>query len=169
MHISRIPTSVVVMNDASRAARHPILTTVLGCTLCISLGGCASAGATAKPHRAVGDSTAADPIGSANSPEWQGRTVTRTEELFAGRFPGVQVYQTGGGLSVRIRGQSSVLGSNEPLYVVDGIPLEPSPNGLIALNPADIAKIQVLKDISSTAAYGVRGANGVILITTKRH
>ena len=130
---------------------------------------CASAGTTTQRPHVPGDSTAASPVGSASSEEWQGRTVTRAEELFVGRFPGVQVYQMPGGLAVRIRGQSSVLGSNEPLYVVDGVPLEPSPNGLLTINPSDIAKIQVLKDISSTAIYGVRGANGVILITTKRH
>jgi len=130
---------------------------------------CASAGAAARSNHLPGDSTAGSPVESATSDEWEGRTVARTEELFAGRFPGVQVIQTPGGISVRIRGQSSVLGSTEPLYVIDGMPLEPSPSGLLTVNPSDIAKIQVLKDISSTAIYGVRGANGVILITTKRH
>jgi TonB-dependent SusC/RagA subfamily outer membrane receptor len=100
---------------------------------------------------------------------WTGQPVSRIEELFVGRFPGVQVFHSPGqGISVRIRGATSVMGSNEPLYVVDGFPLEPGPGGLIAINPSDIAKIEVLKDAGSTAEYGVRGANGVVLITTKR-
>lgn len=167
MQISSSLKPVVVMHDTRRSS--PVLAAVLGCGICVALMACASAGTTPARSHAPGDSTAASPAGSATSAEWQGRTVTRPEELFAGRFPGVQVYQMPGGLSVRIRGQNSVYGNNEPLYVVDGVPLEPSPNGLLTLNPSDIAKIQVLKDISSTAIYGVRGANGVILITTKRH
>jgi len=156
------------MHDTSKQSGR-VLTAVLGCWVSVIVTACASAGTTAQRNHMPGDSTAASPVGSATSAEWQGRTVTRTEELFVGRFPGVQVYQMPGGLAVRIRGQNSVLGNNEPLYVIDGVPLEPSPNGLLTLNPSDIAKIQVLKDISSTAIYGVRGANGVILITTKRH
>jgi iron complex outermembrane receptor protein len=96
--------------------------------------------------------------------------VVRAEELLEGRFPGVVLSRLpNGGLTVRIRGTSSVLGSNEPLYVVDGMPIEPGPGGaLFGLNPADIDKITVLKDVGSTSLYGVRGANGVVVITTKR-
>jgi TonB-dependent SusC/RagA subfamily outer membrane receptor len=95
--------------------------------------------------------------------------VRRVEELFAGRFAGVTVLQHAGGLSVRIRGTTSVLGSNEPLYVIDGMPIDAGTGGaLVGLNPADIQRIEVLKDISSTSFYGMRGANGVVLITTKR-
>jgi TonB-dependent SusC/RagA subfamily outer membrane receptor len=91
------------------------------------------------------------------------------EELFEGRFPGVRVTAVPGqGIAVRIRGATSVNGSNEPLYVVDGFPLATSSDGLLALNPSDIARIEVLKDPGSTAEYGMRGANGVVLITTKR-
>ncbi|MGH2829576.1 MAG: TonB-dependent receptor plug domain-containing protein [Actinomycetota bacterium] len=87
-----------------------------------------------------------------------------------GRFPGVRVVRTpGGGFSIRIRGVSTLLGDTEPLYVVDGIPVNVEPGrGLDWLNPADIARIDVLKDAAETSMYGVRGANGVILITTKR-
>lgn len=100
-----------------------------------------------------------------------------------GRASGVMVTQTssepGGNVSIRIRGSNSVSGSNEPLYVVDGYPLpalgEASGNGygqeanpLSGINPDDIESIQILKDASSTAIYGSRGANGVVLITTKR-
>lgn len=96
--------------------------------------------------------------------------VARAEELLEGRFPGVVLSRLpNGGLSVRIRGTNSVLGSNEPLYVVDGMAIEPGPGGaLLGINPGDIEKITVLKDVGSTAFYGVRGANGVVVITTKR-
>lgn len=60
------------------------------------------------------------------------------------------------------------MGSSEPLIVVDGTPLQNGGGGMLFLNPSDIQKVQVLKDVGSTAAYGVEGANGVILITTKR-
>lgn len=92
------------------------------------------------------------------------------EQLLAGRVAGVTVTRApGGGISVRIRGPTSFLLSNEPLYVLDGVPIEPGPNGDLSwLNPHDIASIEVLKDGASTAIYGARGANGVIVITTKR-
>ena len=105
----------------------------------------------------------------ATAGEWEGRAVTRVEELFAGRFTGVQVIDVPGqGISVRIRGGSSILGSNEPLYVLDGMPLQASPTGLLNINPSDVARIEILKDVGALAMYGVRGANGVVLITTKR-
>jgi TonB-dependent SusC/RagA subfamily outer membrane receptor len=93
------------------------------------------------------------------------------EKSLMGRFPGVDVaYAADGALLVRIRGgSSSVMGNNEPLYVVDGMPIAPSPNGgLRGINPNDIASIQVLKDAASTTMYGARGANGVIVIKTKK-
>ncbi|MFS4457455.1 SusC/RagA family TonB-linked outer membrane protein [Maribacter sp. 2304DJ31-5] len=92
--------------------------------------------------------------------------------------------QPGGGFSVRIRGRTSINSSNEPLYVVDGFPItsdpptnnvtgstvrqSPSRNPLNTLNPEDIESIEILKDASATAIYGARGANGVVLITTKK-
>jgi TonB-dependent SusC/RagA subfamily outer membrane receptor len=106
---------------------------------------------------------------TATDSQWVGQNATRVEELFAGRFPGVEVWRVPGGLSVRIRGSTSVMASNEPLYVIDGMTIDPGPGGaLVGLNPADIQSIEVLKDAGSTAMYGVRGANGVILIKTKR-
>src|SRR5438309_92172 len=74
-----------------------------------------------------------------------------------------------GGIAVRIRGAASFNASAQPLYVVDGIPMQPGPNGsLTGINPYDIESIQVLKDAADTAIYGMRGANGVIVIKTKR-
>ena len=92
------------------------------------------------------------------------------EDLFAGRFPGVSVSRTdGGGLQIRIRGGSnSVYGSNDPLYVLDDVPLPPDSRGIVFLNPNDIEKIEVLKNPADVAVYGMLGANGVIKITTKR-
>ena len=113
--------------------------------------------------------------------------VTSPEQLIQGRAAGVQIAQNGGepggAISIRIRGTSSINGGNNPLYVIDGVPLtsdnstaggggvfggSTARNPLNYLNPSDIEKIDVLKDASSTAIYGARGANGVILITTKR-
>ncbi|TKB96893.1 SusC/RagA family TonB-linked outer membrane protein [Pedobacter cryophilus] len=95
--------------------------------------------------------------------------VVSFEDALAGRVAGVQVSsndgQPGEAPNIVIRGPSSVTQSNSPLYVVDGFPLEESNNNTI--NPADIESITVLKDASSTSQYGSRGANGVILITTK--
>ena len=104
---------------------------------------------------------------TATARDWAGVPAARVEELFVGRFPGVRVVAAPGGIQVRIRGQSSINGPNTPLYILDGMPYEAS-NGLLSINPHDVAKIEVLKDIGQTAFYGVRGANGVVVITTKR-
>jgi TonB-dependent SusC/RagA subfamily outer membrane receptor len=140
--------------------------------LCFALvDGCAHPSTPAASAPAPADTNAVRPADRgriATSDSWQGQPVSRVEELFVGRFPGVQVLQSAQGISVRIRGATSILGSSDPLYIIDGLPVDAGPGGLIAINPADIAKIEVLKDVGQTAAYGVRGANGVILITTKR-
>jgi TonB-dependent SusC/RagA subfamily outer membrane receptor len=95
---------------------------------------------------------------------------TSMADLLEGRFPGVEVTRlASGGISVRIRGQRTLRGSSEPLYVVDGIPMNTAGGGvLMDLDPRDIKSIDVLKDAAATSVYGSRGANGVILITTKR-
>jgi len=95
---------------------------------------------------------------------------TNVLQSLSGRAAGVQVSQTtgapGAGLNVRIRGTNSIQGSNEPLYVVDGFPIFGS--NPTVLNNTDIESIEVLKDASATAIYGSRGANGVVIITTKK-
>ena len=113
--------------------------------------------------------------------------VTAPDQLIRGRVAGVNVTQNNGepgaGFSIRIRGGTSISASNEPLYVIDGVPIDNSPitpagvgvggapspgrNPLNMLNPGDIENITILKDASATAIYGSRGANGVVLITTK--
>ena len=127
-------------------------------------------------------------VSSVKVSETISRQSTTVDQLLQGRAAGVQVTQNaanpGSGISVRIRGTSSLRGNNEPLYVVDGIIIssasedvvatggnntgQEQQNGLNGINPRDIEDIQVLKDASATAIYGSRGANGVILITTKK-
>ena len=134
------------------------------CSLIILL----SAGMAAACGTARGSGNKATP-NSATSDEWRGQPAGRAEELFVGRFPGVQVFQVAGGISVQIRGANTISGDTEPLYVIDDMPIEPGPGGaLMGINPADIEKIEVLKDAGSTGMYGSRGANGVILIRMKR-
>ncbi|WP_221392521.1 TonB-dependent receptor [Dyadobacter sp. NIV53] len=100
--------------------------------------------------------------------EFAQQPVTRLDQVLQGRATGVQVTQSngapGGDSRIRIRGANSVLGNNDPLYVIDGF--IGADYGL--LNPSDIASIQVLKDAASTSIYGSRGANGVVIITTKK-
>lgn len=92
------------------------------------------------------------------------------EQILTTRFPGVLVTRApDGGLVVRIRGATSIHGRSDPLYVIDGVPIEPGPGGSLAgINPYDIETIEVLADPARTSMYGVRGANGVIVITTKQ-
>ena len=96
------------------------------------------------------------------------QAVSNPVESLTGAASGVQVLsdsgQPGSALNVLIRGGNSVLGGNSPLYVVDGFPLI---GDISALNPNDIESIEILKDASSTAIYGSRGANGVVIVTTK--
>jgi len=109
--------------------------------------------------------------------------ASSSDQLLQGRASGVQVSSNsgtpGGGVSVRIRGTSSINASSEPLYVIDGIPVQSSnlsalsiggsvTNPMADINPSDIESMEVLKDASATAIYGARAANGVVLITTKR-
>lgn len=110
-------------------------------------------------------------IGSVTAEDVRGQPVRSVEEMIASRVAGVQVVRLpNGGLSLRIRGVSSLMGSNEPLVVIDGMPVGERTLGasMIGLNPHDIARVEVLKDAASLAMYGMRGANGVILIHTKR-
>ena len=91
------------------------------------------------------------------------------EKILAGRVAGVTVTRTPDGIAVRIRGTTSLSGSTEPLYVIDGMPITPGPDGsLSGIAPEDIESIEVLKDAASTTMYGIRGANGVIVIKTKK-
>jgi TonB-linked SusC/RagA family outer membrane protein len=130
-------------------------------------------------------------VSSVKADAFKDMPVTTVDQALQGRAAGVQVTQSsaapGGGLSIRVRGANSLISGSEPLYVIDGLPIYPdnnnfstgsttgssqanrqSGNALAALNPSDIESIEVLKDASATSIYGSRGANGVVLITTKR-
>ena len=122
-------------------------------------------------------------VSSVQADEIANVPVTSSDQLLQGRASGVQISNTSGdpgsGVSVKIRGTSSISGSSDPLYVVDGIPIQSSSlsqigvggattNPIADINPADIQSIDILKDASATAIYGSRAANGVVLITTKR-
>ena len=90
--------------------------------------------------------------------------------MLEGRFAGVEIRRlAAGGISVRIRGQRTFKGDAEPLFVIDGVPQRTGTGAtLFDLDPHDVQSIEVLKDAGATAIYGSRGANGVILITTRR-
>ena len=91
------------------------------------------------------------------------------EQLFVAHSPGVDVRRAAnGGISIRIRGASSFYASEEPLYVIDDSPIMQRSGGIFFMNPNDIERIEVLKNPADIALYGMRGANGVVRITTKR-
>ena len=120
-----------------------------------------------------------DNIASVGAEQIREIPVPSIQGALVGKTAGVQITQTGGraesGFKIRVRGVATINGDQEPLYVIDGIPIEKtdrsingSPiNALIGLNPEDIESIEILKDASAAAIYGSRGTNGVVLITTK--
>lgn len=133
----------------------------------------------------VKDATGA--VAAVSAKDFNGGLIASPEQLIQGKTAGVQITSTSGapgaGVQLRIRGTNSIRSNNNPLFVVDGVPLsggtQPSPadigfgtsadvNPLNFLNPSDIESINILKDASATAIYGSRGANGVVIITTKR-
>ena len=116
-------------------------------------------------------------VASIGSKDFQKGVITTPDALIAGKVAGVQITSGGGspgqGSTIRIRGASSLSASNDPLIVIDGIPVDNggiagSPNPLSLINPNDIENMTVLKDASATAIYGSRASNGVIIITSKR-
>jgi TonB-dependent SusC/RagA subfamily outer membrane receptor len=129
------------------------------CVLGGLAAGCAHGGARRAPPKAEAL--------TARDVETRGEPI---EKVLQDKVPGVLVTRTAdGGIALQIRGPSSFMSSNEPLYVVDDVPVRAGPGGaLMGVNPHDIETIRVLKDPADTGVYGVRGANGVILVTTKR-
>lgn len=127
-------------------------------------------------------------VASVKSKDFNQGIITSPDQLIQGKVAGVQIINNsgapGGAATIRIRGNASVRSGNQPLFVVDGFPLDgrtarpgvniggvgqtPDANPLNFINPNDIASIDILKDASATAIYGSRGANGVVIITTKR-
>jgi len=115
-------------------------------------------------------------VSSVDAKEFEDEAISTVSQGLQGKVAGVNVTMSsgapGGNMIVRIRGNNSVIGSNDPLYVIDGFPVQSGTSGntnlLSTLNPGNIQSIEVLKDASATAIYGARGSNGVILITTKQ-
>ncbi|MGQ8338936.1 TonB-dependent receptor [Sunxiuqinia sp. A32] len=127
-------------------------------------------------------------VSSLKEDDMNSGATSSVDQLIQGRTPGVQVTQAsaepGGGMSIQIRGAGSINASSSPLYVIDGLPIDNGQvmagtgsdvpdtraprNPLSSINPADIESIEILKDASATAIYGARGANGVIIVTTKK-
>jgi TonB-dependent starch-binding outer membrane protein SusC len=107
-------------------------------------------------------------VGVVSQEAFESRPNTQFGSIIQGKAAGVQVSSPGGkpnaGLNIRIRGTSSITSSSDPLYVVDGVPIADTRS----INPADIESMSILKDASSAAIYGAQGANGVVLITTKK-
>ncbi|WP_444103744.1 SusC/RagA family TonB-linked outer membrane protein [Bacteroides sp.] len=108
-------------------------------------------------------------VSGVSNRQYKNQPVQRVENILQGRTPGVEVTATSGmpgaSMKVRVRGTTSINKSSDPLYVIDGII---SSSGLDGINPSDIQSMEILKDASSTAIYGSRGSNGIILITTKQ-
>lgn len=123
-------------------------------------------------------------VSSVSSKEIKAFPVASVDQALTARATGINVTQAsgapGGGVTVRIRGANSINSGSEPLYVIDGFPIYPdnaaasaggnrqATNALASINPADIESVEILKDASATSIYGSRGANGVVLVTTKR-
>ena len=115
-------------------------------------------------------------VGSLNGEKFTDEVISNLAQALQGKMAGLQAVSQGGApggtMIVRVRGSNSVIGSNDPLYVVDGFPIITGNVGetnlLSTINPGDIESIEVLKDASATAIYGSRGSNGVLLITTKQ-
>lgn len=130
-------------------------------------------------YGAVKKSDLTGSVGSIQVDKIQGVSIKSVDQMLQGRTAGLYMVQNSGmpgaSSSVRIRGGNSISGGNEPLYIIDGVPVYPSGgssqtelNPLNTIPTSDIESIEVLKDASSTAIYGSRGANGVIIVTTKR-
>lgn len=133
-------------------------------------------------YGAVKKSDLTGSVSSIKAEELKKIPVNSLDQGLQGKVTGVQVTQLssqpGGATMVRIRGGNSIMAGNEPLYVIDGVLVEsqidlswigsPAQNGLSSINPSDIESIEILKDASATSIYGAKGANGVVLITTKK-
>ncbi|MEI7500522.1 MAG: TonB-dependent receptor [Bacteroidota bacterium] len=133
-------------------------------------------------YGAVKKSDLTGSVASINAEELKKIPVNSLDQGLQGKVTGVQVTQLssqpGGATMVRIRGGNSIMAGNEPLYVIDGVLVEsqidmswigsPAQNGLSSINPNDIESMEILKDASATSIYGAKGANGVVLITTKK-
>jgi TonB-dependent starch-binding outer membrane protein SusC len=154
--------------------RRPGFAAISGCAL-IALAGCSR---TTPPPQTASPSNATNSTGlvttgaidTLSSEQLRGRHAGDVAEMLQGRVAGLQVIRLGNGdISLRIRGDDSILSNGEPLVILDGAPVasQSMSDVLRGLNPREIASIDVLKDVASTAPYGIKGAHGVIIITMK--
>jgi TonB-dependent SusC/RagA subfamily outer membrane receptor len=139
----------------------PRFAAISACLLFALASACASGGKV--PEKQPKETITSKDIDRSNSGE-------SIEKMLQDKVSGLLVTRTpDGGIALQIRGMGSALGDNTPLYVIDEVPMQAGPGGaLVGVNPHDIDTIQVLKNPADTGRYGIRGANGVILITTKR-
>jgi TonB-dependent starch-binding outer membrane protein SusC len=163
------------MTSQSKLAR------LLSCGIAVAVAaGCAHGGGDAaaelgpkKVQTGYGEIRAEDVTGSVSSldaEKLQRMRYHHLGDMIEGQVPGVSVMRlSNGGFSLRIRGVTSIMGDNEPLIVVDGVPLHPAgaTRALRSINPRDVRRIDVLKG-PEASIYGSRGANGVLVITTER-
>ncbi len=156
-YIGYLPQEIVVKNDAPLTVRMEPSATNLDEVVVVGYG-------VQQKSRTTGS------IAHLKADDLSNIPVASFEQAIAGQLPGVQVMQQSGtpgkSATIKIRAASSITAGTEPLYVIDGFPT--SSDDMSNLNPEDIASIDVLKDASSAAIYGSRGANGVIIITTKK-
>jgi len=144
--------------------------------LCIGVAACGSRGARPPAGATPAGQEAATPSGNETGavqsvPGEDARGARTIEELLEGRVAGLQVIRLANGdVSLRIRGTNSLMEEGDPLVIIDGMTVTPGnlTRALRSLRPQEIEDIKVLKDVSSTSMYGMAGAHGVILITTKR-
>lgn len=151
-------------NPTSRALLSAIVVSAA-----VACGGSSKPETAPAPSRPEAANAASTSTVSAEQIE-QTPPIESIEKILEGRVAGVVVRRApDGGIAVRIRGGTSIHGNNEPLYILDGMPIAAGPGGsLSGINPYDIESIRVLKDPTDTAMYGSRGANGVIVIKTKK-
>jgi TonB-dependent SusC/RagA subfamily outer membrane receptor len=138
--------------------KHSSLAAITVCVLSGLAAGCAPSATLGVPDTST---LTADDVD---------RNTESIEKLLQAKVPGVLVTRApDGNIALQIRGTSSFLGGNEPLYVIDGVPFAPGNHGILTgINPYDIESIKVLKNPEDIGLYGMRGANGVILITMKK-
>lgn len=174
MLVNRLLTEMSVPGTEGAQMSYKSSRALLSLALAVTAAACGGSG---QPETAPAPASGRpDGVSSTTASTVTAETIENTpqtesvEKILAGRVAGVTVTRAAdGGLAVRIRGVSSVYGNNEPLYVLDGMPIAAGPGGsLQGINPHDIESIRVLKDPTDTAMYGARGANGVIIIKTKK-
>lgn len=160
------------------ARRRPLFWAALALLGCHTMPSSKPAGPPPKPTSVAtvqvgyGTQAARDvntAVSSASGEKMRSNSPRTVADMLVGRFPGVEVRQLPNGVaSIRIRGSRSFRSNEEPLIVVDGIPQHGGSRSLMDLNPRDVESIEVLKDAAATGVFGSRGANGVILVSTRR-